>query len=260
MSNRLKLALVQTNLFWENPIKNRDVFSKKINAIKQNVDLIILPEMFTTGFTMNPELLAEDMKGKTVSWMLEMAKSKKAAIVGSFVASEGSDYYNRLLFAHPNGNLDYYDKRHTFTLAGENNVYKAGNKRVIVQYKGWKICPLICYDLRFPVWSRNTEDYDILLYIANWPTPRISAWDSLLKARAIENMCYSVGVNRVGTDANKHDYSGHSACYNVLGEKISNFKPHEEDIQVVELSKNHITSIREKLKFLEDRDRFNLII
>ncbi len=257
----LKIALIQSDLIWEQPEQNRDVFTKKINTIDQDVNLIILPEMFTTGFTMNPKPLAEDMNGKTILWMQEMAKSKKAAIVGSIIVNEGNKYYNRLLFVYPDdGKLDYYDKRHTFTLAGESHVYTAGSKRMIAQYKGWKICPLICYDLRFPVWSRNTEDYDVLLYVANWPTPRISAWDSLLRARAIENMCYAVGVNRVGTDTNNHEYSGHSACFNLLGEKMSNFKPHQEDIQVVELSKSQLTSIREKLQFLEDRDNFNLII
>ena len=255
---KLKVALVQSDLVWENPKQNRDNFSDKIDAIHQDVDLIILPEMFTTGFTMNPERVAETMEGETVNWMKKIADKKNTAITGSIIISENNKFYNRLLFVHPSGKIKAYDKRHTFTLAGEDKVYTAGTEKLIVNYKGWKIYPLVCYDLRFPVWSRNTEDYDVLIYVANWPKPRINAWNALLKARAIENMCYCIGVNRVGLDINNFEYSGNSAAYDVLGEKISNISSYKEQTEVVVLDKIHIETNRKKLQFLTDRDSFNL--
>lgn len=256
--NKLKIALIQSDLVWGNPKLNRDNFTDKINAISQKIDLIILPEMFTSGFTMNASSVAETMQGNTVKWMQEIAAKKNTSITGSIIISEDKKYYNRLIFVHPSGKIETYDKRHTFTLAGEDKVYTAGTKKLIVNYKGWKICPLVCYDLRFPVWSRNTEDYDVLLYVANWPKPRINAWNALLKARAIENMSYCIGVNRVGLDANNYEYSGNSAVYDVLGEKISNIKPYEEQTEIIVLDKNHIETNREKLQFLNDRDKFSL--
>ncbi len=258
MQNELKIALIQSDLVWENPTKNRQNFTKKIESISERIDVIVLPEMFTTGFTMHAKFVAETMNGKTVLWMKEMASKTNAAIVGSIVISEKSNFYNRLLFVEPSGYITSYDKRHTFTLVGEDKTYTAGKEKVIVHYKGWKIRPLICYDLRFPVWSRNTEDYDVLLYVANWPKPRVSAWDALLKARAIENMSYCVGVNRVGVDGVKSEYSGHSAVYDVLGNLITEFDPNEEAVQVVTLEKRHIEAYRNKLKFLDDRDTFNI--
>jgi predicted amidohydrolase len=159
---------------------------------------------------------------------------------------------------HPDGHIDYYDKKHLFTLAGENEVYSAGTKKLIVTYKGWKICPLICYDLRFPVWARNEEDYDLLLYVANWPKPRIDAWDTLLKARAIENMCYSVGVNRIGLDNNNYEYTGNSAVYDYLGKKISSLLPNEDTIDIVKVDKHPLLETRKKLQFLNDRDKFTI--
>ncbi len=254
----LKIALIQSDLVWENPKQNRENFSDKINAINQEVNLVILPEMFTTGFTMNAVDIAETMQGETVKWMQELATKKQVAITGSVIISEDNKYYNRLLFVHPSGKIETYNKRHTFTLAGEDKVYSAGTDKFIINYKGWKICPLVCYDLRFPVWARNTEDYDVLLYVANWPKPRINAWNALLKARAIENMCYCIGVNRVGLDTNNYEYSGNSAVYNVLGEKISNISPNIEQTEILVLDKNHIKTNREKLQFLNDRDDFNL--
>ncbi len=259
MQEKLKVALIQSDLVWENPKQNRLNFTKKITAISQQVDLIILPEMCTTGFTMHASELAENMQGESVKWMVEMAKMSNAAIVGSFIITEANKYYNRLLFVHPEGKIEIYDKRHTFTLAGEDKVYEAGNKKIIVDYKGWKICPLVCYDLRFPVWARNTEDYDLLLYVANWPKLRITAWDALLKARAIENMTYCVGVNRVGLDINNYEYSGSSAVYDVLGEKISNIALGKEQTEIVTLDKNHIKKYRDRFRFLGDKDIFNLI-
>ncbi|MDG1731194.1 MAG: amidohydrolase [Algibacter sp.] len=257
MQNELKIALIQSDLVWENPEQNRVNFKKKIDNISAAVDVIILPEMFTTGFTMNAKVVAETMDGETISWMKDLALKTEAAIVGSIVISENNKFYNRLLFVEPSGFISSYDKRHTFTLVGENKTYTAGKEKVILHYKGWKIRPLICYDLRFPVWSRNTEDYDVLLYVANWPKPRVSAWDVLLKARAIENMCYCIGVNRVGVDGLNSMYSGHSAVYDVLGEELTSFKSNEEDIQIVTLEKRHIRAYRNKLKFLDDRDVFS---
>lgn len=257
--DKLKIALVQSGLVWENPKQNRENFSEKINAINQEVDLIVLPEMFTTGFTMNPEPVAETMNGDTIRWMNELASKKQSAIAGSLIISEKNNFYNRMVFVHPSGKVEFYDKKHTFTFAGEDKIFTAGNNKLIVIYKGWRICPLVCYDLRFPVWARNVEDYDVLLFSANWPEPRVNAWDALLKARAIENMCYCIGVNRIGTDFLNNDFSGHSAVFDVLGEKISNIKPNTEQIEVVELDKNHIISNREKFQFLNDRDKFNLI-
>lgn len=258
MSEKLSIALVQTGIYWEKPSLNRAALTEKINNISKEINLIILPEMFTTGFTMRPENIIVSEGQKTLDWMLEIANEKQAAITGSILFFENDHYYNRLFFIEPKGEISFYDKRHTFTLAGESDVYKAGVSKIIITYKGFKICPLICYDLRFPVWARNTENYDILLYVANWPKPRINAWDTLLKARAIENMAYCIGVNRVGLDESSHEYPGHSAVYDTLGNKIL-FSTKEEIITTT-LHKEHITSNRNKLKFLNDKDTFNLTV
>lgn len=255
----LNIAVIQTKLAWQNPEKNRNQFSEKIKNIYEDVELILLPEMFTTGFCMKTDDIAETMNGETVRWMIDIAKEKGAAIGGSIIISEGGNFYNRFLFVHPTGEIDCYDKRHLFTLAGEEKVYSRGLEKIIVNYKGWKICPLVCYDLRFPVWARNIEEYDVLIYVANWPKPRIKAWDTLLKARAIENMCYTVGVNRVGADANKMDYCGNSAVFDCLGEELTEIKPNEEEIAIVSLSKEHISKVRNKLNFLNDKDSFEII-
>jgi len=256
MQDELKTALIQIALVWEDPMQNRDALTKKIHGIHEAVDLIILPEMFNTGFTMNAQAVAETMQGDTVRWMKYIAANKGTVIVGSIVIAENDNFYNRLLFVRPTGALEYYDKRHTFTLAGEHKVFASGTEKLIVNYKGWKLCPMVCYDLRFPVWARNTEDYDVLIYVANWPKPRINAWDALLKARAIENMSYCIGVNRVGLDHNGHAYPGHSAVYDGLGNEISNFEEGREQVETVTLSKTHLTGIREKLRFLDDKDQF----
>jgi omega-amidase len=231
---------------------------KKIESISQSVDMIVLPEMFTSGFTMNASDVAETMNGETVNWMKGLASKKQAAITGSLVIKEDDKFYNRLLFVHPNGSIDSYDKRHTFTLAGEDKVYSSGTEKLIVDYKGWKICPLICYDLRFPVWARNVENYDVLIYVANWPKVRVAAWDALLKARAIENMSYCIGVNRVGLDGNNHEYSGHSASYDVLGHRMDTIPYDKEAIEIVTLNMEELETYRSKLNFLEDRDSFSL--
>ncbi len=254
----LHIALIQSNLIWENPEENRIDFTNKIITITIDVDIIVLPEMFTTGFTMNASDVAEPMDGDTVKWMQKIAAQKHAAVTGSLIIKEGESFYNRLLFVHPNGTIDHYDKRHTFTLAGEDKVYSAGTKKLIVDYKGWKICPLVCYDLRFPVWARNVENYDVLMYVANWPKVRVAAWDTLLKARAIENMSYCIGVNRVGADGNSHEYSGHSAAYDVLGHRMDTIPFEKEAIEIVSLNKSDLNKHREHLNFLEDRDLFSL--
>ncbi len=258
MKEDLKLALIQSDLVWEHSKENCQNFSNKIESISEDVDIIVLPEMFTTGFTMNAGTVAEAMDGETVQWMQKIASKTNAAIVGSAVILEDDTYYNRLIFAEPSGKIHHYDKKHTFTLVGEDNVYGAGTEKLIIDYKGWKICPLICYDLRFPVWARNVEDYDLLMYVANWPKTRVSAWDALLKARAIENMCYCIGVNRIGKDGVNVEYSGHSAAYDVLGNTITSIEPGKEQIEVVTLEKKHVEAYRNKLKFLADRDRFTL--
>ncbi len=254
----MKTALIQTNLIWENPAANRNLFQEKINAIADEIDLIVLPEMFTTGFTMNPSTVAETMEGETLSWLKEMAKTKNCAITGSLVIQENANFYNRMVFVFPDGKVQHYDKRHLFTLAGEEKVYKAGSERLIVEYKGWKICPLVCYDLRFPVFSRNTENYDLLIYVASWPQPRINAWDILLKARAVENLSYTIGVNRVGVDNNNLTYNGHSQINDELGNYI--LSPQENDeIFIVELDKDKMLETRNRLNFLHDKDIFKLI-
>ena len=193
----LKVALIQSHLLWENPKANREMFAGKIEGIPQGIDLIVLPEMFTTGFTMRPEKIDILEGERTLQWMKDCASKTNIAICGSIVFHEEGHFFNRLFFVLPNGEYYQYDKKHTFTLAGEDKVYKAGKRKEVFEYKGFRICPLICYDLRFPVWARNVEDYDLLLFVANWPKPRISAWDTLLKARAIENMAYCIGANRL---------------------------------------------------------------
>lgn len=252
--------MIQSDLVWENPEENRINLSNKITAILEQVDLIVLPEMFNSGFTMNAQTVAETMMGDSIKWMQKLAATKKAAITGSIVIEENGAYYNRALFVHPNGEIEHYDKHHTFTLAGEHKIYKSGQKQLIIDYKGWKICPLVCYDLRFPVWSRNILDYDVLIYMANWPKTRIDAWDTLLKARAIENMSYCIGVNRVGLDGNDHEYVGHSAAYDVLGRKIDALDAEAEDTAIVSLDKKDLNTYREKLGFLNDRDTFSLTV
>ena len=253
----MKIALIQTELSWENPNENKALLQEKINAISQYVDLIVLPEMFTSGFTMNPKNVAQTMQGEAISWLKETAKDKDCAITGSLVIEENGNYYNRLVFVFPSGEIQTYDKRHLFTLAGEDKVYTAGIEKLIVEYKGFKICPLICYDLRFPVFARNVEDYDVLIYVANWPKPRVNAWDILLKARAVENMSYVIGVNRIGMDDNNHEYVGHSQLVDYLGNYIQ--EPQElEGVFIVELEKAELIETREKLNFLNDRDEFQL--
>jgi omega-amidase len=253
----MKIALIQSALFWENPIANRNHFEEKINAITEKVDLIVLPEMFTTGFTMNPKDVSETMRGDTILWLQSLAKAQNSAITGSLVIKENNNFYNRLVFVFPSGEIQYYDKRHLFTLAGEDKVYTSGKEKLIVEYLGWKICPLVCYDLRFPVFARNVEDYDLLIYVANWPKQRINAWDILLKARSVENMCYTIGVNRIGFDSNNFEHIGHSQVVDFLGKYV--LEPQEtEGVFIVELNKEKLLETRKKLGFLGDKDSFEL--
>lgn len=258
MKNELKVTGIQADLYWENPTKNIAFFENKINNLDKDTDLVVLPEMFTTGFTMQPKNVAESMDGYSVSWMQEIAEKHQIAICGSLVIVENDKFYNRFVFVHPNKELETYNKRHSFTLAGENKVYTSGLERIIINYKGWKICPLICYDLRFPVWARNTDNYDLLLFMANWPVTRIKAWETLLKARAIENMSYVVGVNRTGKDASNYEYSGNSLIVDFLGEELSSLNNNEIGIvtSVITLDKQNI--VRDKLGFLNDKDSFTI--
>lgn len=253
----MKIALIQSALIWENSLKNRENFDLLINEIKEEVHLIVLPEMFSTGFTMNASAVAETMQGETIEWMKFKAKQKNTAITGSLVITENGNFYNRMFFVFPSGEIQYYDKRHSFSLAGEDKVYTRGEKKVIIEYLDWKICLQVCYDLRFPVFARNVENYDVLLYVANWPKVRTNAWDALLKARAIENLSYTIGVNRVGLDANNYEHIGHTQAVDFLGNYI--LEPQEKKgVFIVELDKNTLYETRKKLDFLSDKDQFEI--
>ncbi|MDY0988976.1 nitrilase family protein [Flavobacterium sp. CFBP9031] len=253
----MKIALIQTDLFWQDASKNRENFDLKIDEIQSEVNLIVLPEMFSTGFTMNASEVAETMQGETIEWMKLKAKQKNAAVTGSVVITENEKFYNRMFFVFSSGEFQYYDKRHSFSLAGEDKVYSCGNKKVIIDYLDWKIFLQVCYDLRFPVFVRNVENYDLILYVANWPKVRTNAWDALLKARAIENLSYVVGVNRIGNDAHDYEHIGHSQAIDFLGNYI--LEPQEKNgVFVVELDKNTMYETRKKLDFLSDRDQFEI--
>lgn len=253
----MKTALIQSDLVWENIDLNLKNFEEKINSVALDTDLIVLPEMFSTGFTMVPEKAAETENGKAVSWLKKTAIKTQKAITGSLVIQEKGNYFNRLFFVFPDGNYKTYNKRHLFSLAGEDKKYASGKEKLIVEYKGWKISLLVCYDLRFPVFSRNSEDYDLLVYVANWPQKRIDSWDILLKARAVENMVYTIGLNRIGTDENQNEYTGHSQIVDYLGKYI--LEPQtSEGIFYAVLDKNPQNEIREKLGFLNDGDSFTI--
>lgn len=253
----LNISLAQTHLHWEKTSDNLAMYSDLLEAHISDTDLIILPEMFTTGFSMNPAGLAEFMDGGSVQWMKRQAKKFDCVVTGSLIIKDQNKYYNRLIWMPPDGQFNVYDKRHLFSMAGEDGCYQKGDKRLIVDLLGWKICPLICYDLRFPVWSRNTIDYDLLIYIANWPVMRIEAWKALLKARAIENQSYVIGLNRIGYDGNDYPYSGNSQIYDGSG-RLLNDLGNEENIYSCVLSKKSGDSIKNKLPFLRDRDHFSI--
>lgn len=258
--NDLKITILQSGLYWENKEKNLNMFSEKIASVSESTDLIVLPEMFTTGFSMQPARFAEAMSGETISWMREKAKEKNAVITGSFICGENSSYYNRLVWMRPDGTYSVYDKHHLFSMGDENNYYTAGTKRIIEEWKGWKICPLVCYDLRFPVWARNIkkDPYDLLIYVANWPERRAGAWKTLLPARAVENQCYVAGLNRVGNDGNGIDHSGDSVVIDMKGERISKTAAHEERAETVLLSHAALLEFRQQFPVLNDADDFTL--
>ncbi len=254
----MKIALFQTKLAWENPTVNRTFIEEYFLNEDESFDLFVLPEMFTSGFTMNPSAVAETMDGETMSWLKRLAKSKNCAITGSLVIKENKNFYNRMVFVYPSGEVQFYNKRHLFTLAGEEKVYTKGEEKVIVNYNNWNICLQVCYDLRFPVFARNVENYDLLIYVANWPKPRINSWDALLKARAIENMCYTIGVNRIGEDANQLEYIGHSQVIDFLGNQVLHCE-NDLGVFIFELDKSTQNEARTKFNFLNDRDDFKLI-
>ena len=256
----IKITILQSDLHWENIEKNLDMFSEKISSITEETDLIILPEMFSTGFTMNAKACAENMQGKTIAWLQSKAKEKNCVITGSIIIKEEGEFYNRLIWMKPDGTFELYNKRHLFRLADEQQTYTAGDKQIITEINGWKICPLICYDLRFPVWGRRTkqEDYDLLLYVANWPQRRIHAWQQLLIARAIENQSYVAGVNRIGNDGNIIYHSGNSAVIDFKGEQISNTKSDTESIETISLSKQSLIDFRKHFPFADDADVFKI--
>jgi predicted amidohydrolase len=253
----LKVTLIQTELFWEDKDRNMSHFTELINSIKEETGIVVLPEMFSTGFSMQPEKFAEYMNGETVKWMLQQANKKNAVVTGSIIVIEEEKYYNRLIWAQPDGNIFHYDKRHLFGLSNEHEHYSAGKEKLIVEWKGWKICPLICYDLRFPVWCRNTEEYELMLFVANWPERRNTAWKTLLQARAIENQSYIIGVNRIGNDGSNIYHSGDSSVIDPMGEVIFT----QADIPFVKtftLTKERLNFVREKLPFLNDADEFSI--
>ena len=263
----LKITTIQSTLHWENKEANLRMFENKLMNLEEPTEVVILPEMFSTGFSMRPEALAEDMHGETVSWMREQSERHKIVLTGSVIIKDKHRYYNRLICMLPNGQLGYYDKRHRFAFAGEDQFYSQGKKRLIASVKGWRINLQVCYDLRFPVWSRqqlkNDEadnlqpEYDVLVYVANWPERRSHAWKTLLCARAIENQCYVVGVNRVGDDGNLIHHSGNSMVIDPLGEVLYHMAD-EEDIFTIQLQKEHLENVRSKLPFWKDGDQFSL--
>ncbi len=258
----LKISLIQTHILWENSKANLASLSKKISQIAKT-DIIVLAEMFNTGFSMNQKELAQAMDGEAINWMINTAKKKQSAICGSLIIKEHGKYYNRFIWVTPDGELEQYDKRHLFSMAQENEHYTPGNENITINYKGWKIRPLICYDLRFPIWSRNrfngnNHDYDILVYVANWPKSRKDAWEKLLYARAIENQAYVIGVNGIGKDGNQLEYAGSSAIIDMKGELLNGQFHCNESIIEMDLNYTSLIDFRNKFPVLKDADLFNL--
>lgn len=258
-------TLIQTALHWEDKDANLEMLEEKIRAIAQPTQVVVLPEMFSTGFSMKPHVFAESMQGRTVQWMQRMAAQKKIILTGSVIIEEGGQYYNRAIWMQPNGQYGYYNKRHLFAFAGEDQQYTAGTERFIASVNGWKIALFVCYDLRFPVWTRQrfTEakafEYDVAVYVANWPERRKQAWKTLLQARAIENQCYVIGVNRVGEDGNGNAHSGDSMVVNALGE-ILYHKEAVEDVFTLTTEKAGLENIRQKFPFWRDADGFEIFL
>lgn len=276
--SHLTVSVLQADLHWENKEKNLQLFEQKISSMKEKTEIVVLPEMFSTGFSMNPAKLAETMDGNTVSWMKRISKEKKIIITGSLIVEENGHFYNRLIWMLPNGTYGTYDKRHRFAFAGEDKEYSAGNKRLIASVKGWKVNLMICYDLRFPVWARqqtshdilkknedrekampeSLHEYDLLIYVANWPAKRAHAWKTLLQARAIENQCYVIGANRVGSDGNNIQYSGDSMIIDPLGEVLQQ-QAYDETVITRLLEKEKLDDIRKRFPFWKDADDFQIL-
>ena len=256
----LKITVFQGYLFWENIDKNLQNIALRLSGIREKTDLIILPEMFTTGFSMEAAALAEPMGGKSMKWMHKIAKQYECVVTGSLIIKDDEKFYNRLIWMRPDGTYECYDKRHLFALGKEHQTYTAGTKKLIVELKGWKICPMICYDLRFPVWLRNVdEEYDLMLFVANWPERRIAHWRALIAARAIENQAYVIGVNRVGHDGNEVYHSGDSTCIDPNGNVVY-YKRDEEDMYTFTIIADEVKKTRRALPFLKDADEFEIIV
>jgi omega-amidase len=254
----LKVTLIQSSLHWQNPEANMAMFEEKIWKIKEQTDLIILPEMFSTGFSMEAAQLAEPMNFRVFKWMKQQAAQTGARVMGSAIIKEQDKFFNRLIWMEPDGAFSVYDKRHLFRMGGEDKVYTAGSKKIIKEIKGWKILPLICYDLRFPVWSRNVNNsYDLLIYIANWPSVRSLAWNTLLRARSIENICYVAGLNRISEDGNGLKYSGESTIIHANGEDLCHLQQ-EEKIVTQTLSWEELKTFRDKFPANLDSDQFQI--
>lgn len=252
----MRIALIQQNVTWRDAERNRAVAARLIRN-HPHADLYVLPEMFTTGFCMRPEEVAETTDGPTLEWMKQQAAGCDAAVAGTVPVVADGRFYNRFYFVHPDGQVQYYDKRHLFTYGGEPRRYTAGSERVVVEYRGWRILLQICYDLRFPVWSRNRGDYDLILYAANWPESRAAVWDVLLRARALENQCYVAGVNRVGDDPSCH-YAGGTALIDAYGSAVALCWPEQEEVALQTLDKEALEAFRHKFPVLDDRDRYLL--
>lgn len=257
VAENLHITIVQPDIIWEDKPANLAHYSDLIANIKGPKEIVVLPEMFSTGFSMAPERLAESMDGETVQWMRETAKAQRIILTGSLIIREGAVFYNRLVWMQPDGVCMTYDKRHLFGYADEDCHYTAGSRKLITQVKGWRICPLVCYDLRFPVWARNVagSDYDVLIYVANWPQRRSLAWKTLLQARAIENQAYCIGVNRVGEDGKGITYTGDSSAFDPLGEKLWQGTAMEA-VHTITLSREKLEETRSQLPFLKDADKF----
>ena len=253
----LNVTLVQADLFWHDAVRNREHFTAVIEDLKEPTDLIVLPEMFTTGFSMDAPNLAETMDGDSVRWMREMAAGSNASVCGSLIIAENQQFYNRFICAPPTGDLLCYDKRHLFRLADEQDHYAPGGELITFDLNGWRICPMVCYDLRFPVWSRNRDNYDLLLYVANWPDRRHHAWETLLRARAIENLSYVAGVNRTGCDGNSIPYIGGSSIIDYLGADLA-ILGDREGTASAGLDREKLTAFRERFAFNKDADDFTI--
>lgn len=259
MQEILNVTAVQTALHWESPAENRKKLAEILASSSTQSDVVVLPEMFTTGFTMNPQPYAEQTDGPTLAWMQHQAQQLQAALTGSFIVSEQNRYFNRLFWVFPDGRFETYDKRHLFRMAGEDAIYSAGKKQLMVTWKGWKIRPLICYDLRFPVWSRNIGNaYDLLIYVANWPQARSSAWRTLLSARAIENLSYVIGINRIGVDGLRIPYNGDSLILDFKGQVLWDGRDIHTTV-TYPLSIRELSAFRHKFPAYLDADHFNII-